>query len=60
MLEVRELSVAYGAVGRGLSNVDLDVGPDEAIALLGPNGAGKTSSLRGDLSACSGSGLSPL
>jgi branched-chain amino acid transport system ATP-binding protein len=45
MLEVRRLSVSYGAVS-AVRGIDLDVGTGEAVALLGPNGAGKTSTLR--------------
>jgi branched-chain amino acid transport system ATP-binding protein len=41
VLEIRELSVAYGAV-KALTAVDLDVGPGELVGLIGPNGAGKT------------------
>ncbi len=42
MLEVRDLSVAYGRV-RALREVSLTVGEREAVAVLGANGAGKSS-----------------
>ena len=45
MLEVRELSVRYGAV-EAVRGIDVSVGSGEVVALLGPNGAGKTSMLR--------------
>ncbi|MGH7746327.1 MAG: ABC transporter ATP-binding protein [Candidatus Dormibacteria bacterium] len=44
MLEVRNLSVAYGPV-RVLAGIDLQVGDGEIVALIGPNGAGKTTTL---------------
>ncbi|HEV7467387.1 MAG TPA: ABC transporter ATP-binding protein [Candidatus Dormibacteraeota bacterium] len=44
MLEVRNLSVAYGPV-RVLNGIDLQVGDGEIVALIGPNGAGKTTTL---------------
>lgn len=45
MLEVRELSVAYGT-HPVLEPLDLDVAPGEILAVIGPNGAGKTSLIR--------------
>jgi branched-chain amino acid transport system ATP-binding protein len=41
LLEVRGLSVAYGAI-LALDGADLTVGAGEAVALLGANGAGKS------------------
>jgi branched-chain amino acid transport system ATP-binding protein len=45
MLEVRDLSVSYGAV-RALRSVSFDAEPGEVTAVLGANGAGKTTLLR--------------
>ena len=45
MLEVEELTVAYGAV-RALSEVSLSVPRGSVTAVLGANGAGKTTLLR--------------
>ena len=45
LLEVRGLTAGYGKIGV-LRNIDLTIGPGEAVALLGPNGAGKTTLLR--------------
>ncbi|HEY2562962.1 MAG TPA: ABC transporter ATP-binding protein [Acidimicrobiales bacterium] len=44
MLEVAGLHVAYGST-IAVKELDLEVGPTEAVALLGPNGAGKSSTL---------------
>jgi branched-chain amino acid transport system ATP-binding protein len=44
MLEVTGLHVAYGST-IAVQELDLEVGPTEAVALLGPNGAGKSSTL---------------
>jgi ABC-2 type transport system ATP-binding protein len=44
ILEVRDLSVAYGAK-KAVDNVGLQVTRGEIFGLLGPNGAGKTSTL---------------
>lgn len=40
-LEVRDLSVAYGAI-QAVRGASFNVGRGEVVALLGPNGAGKT------------------
>jgi branched-chain amino acid transport system ATP-binding protein len=45
MLEVRDLSVSYGAV-RALRSVSFDAEPGAITAVLGANGAGKTTLLR--------------
>ncbi|MCZ6863132.1 MAG: ABC transporter ATP-binding protein [Alphaproteobacteria bacterium] len=45
MLEVRDLSVAYGS-HRALDAVSLDVAPGEIVVILGANGAGKTTLLK--------------
>ncbi|OGL16614.1 MAG: ABC transporter ATP-binding protein [Candidatus Rokubacteria bacterium RIFCSPLOWO2_12_FULL_71_22] len=45
MLEVRDLSVAYGDV-RVVHGVGLRVGEGEIVSLVGANGAGKTTTLR--------------
>ncbi len=44
ILEVRDLSVAYGAK-RAVDGVSLEITRGEIFGLLGPNGAGKTSTL---------------
>ena len=45
MLEVRDLSVSYGAV-QALRSVSFDAEPGAITAVLGANGAGKTTLLR--------------
>ena len=45
MLEIRELSVSYGAVN-ALRSVSFDAVPGAVTAVLGANGAGKTTLLR--------------
>ncbi len=45
MLEVRDLSVSYGAV-QALRSVSFDAEPGAVTAVLGANGAGKTTLLR--------------
>ena len=45
MLEVRDLSVRYGAI-EALSAVSLSVAPGQFVAVLGANGAGKSTLLR--------------
>lgn len=44
MLEVKSLSVSYGAVA-ALMNVSVHVAPGEFVSLIGSNGAGKTTLL---------------
>jgi branched-chain amino acid transport system ATP-binding protein len=45
MLEVRNLSVSYGAI-KALHGVSLRVNPGAIVTLIGGNGAGKTTTLR--------------
>ena len=45
MLEIRDLSVSYGAV-QALRAVSFDAQPGAITAVLGANGAGKTTLLR--------------
>jgi ABC-2 type transport system ATP-binding protein len=42
IIEVSNLSKAYGSGFRALSNINLEIRRGEIFALLGPNGAGKT------------------
>ncbi len=44
MLEVRDLSVAYGGIP-AVHGVSLQVGPGQIVTVIGPNGAGKTTLL---------------
>ena len=45
LLEARGLQRSFGRV-RVLRDIDLTLGPGEALAVIGPNGAGKTTLLR--------------
>lgn len=45
MLEVKDLSVSYGAI-EAVKNVSFEVNEGEVVSLIGANGAGKTSILR--------------
>ncbi|WP_028924059.1 ABC transporter ATP-binding protein [Pseudonocardia acaciae] len=45
LLEVRELTVAYGAI-RAVRGVTFSVGRGQIVSLIGSNGAGKTTTLR--------------
>ncbi|MHC1786539.1 MAG: ABC transporter ATP-binding protein [Christensenellales bacterium] len=45
MLEIRDLSVSYGAI-EALKQVNLSVGQGSIVALLGSNGAGKSTLLK--------------
>ncbi len=45
ILEVRDLSVAYGAI-KALKSVSLTLAEGEIVTLIGANGAGKTTTLR--------------
>ena len=41
LLSIKDLSVSFGGL-KALSNVSLDLHPNEVVGLIGPNGAGKT------------------
>jgi branched-chain amino acid transport system ATP-binding protein len=45
ILEVRDLTVAYGAI-QALNGISLTLGADEIVTLIGANGAGKSTTLR--------------
>jgi len=45
MLEIKELSVSYGAI-EAVQNISLMVPPRAIVALIGTNGAGKSTTLR--------------
>ena len=53
MLEVRDLSVAYGQ-HRAMENVSIRVAPGEIAVILGANGAGKSTLLRAVGGLCEG------
>ena len=44
LLSIKDLSVSFGGL-KALSNVSLDLHPNEVVGLIGPNGAGKTTLL---------------
>lgn len=50
MLEIKNLSVAYGAIA-AVRNVNIHVTKGSLVALLGANGAGKTSTLKAIMGA---------
>ena len=57
LLSIKDLSVSFGGL-KALSNVSLDLHPNEVVGLIGPNGAGKTTlfnALSGIVSVDSGS-----
>ncbi len=45
LLEVKELSVAYGGIA-AVKGIALEVGAGQVVSLIGANGAGKTTTLR--------------
>ncbi|HKD95477.1 MAG TPA: ATP-binding cassette domain-containing protein, partial [Gaiellaceae bacterium] len=45
MIVASRLSKDYGS-GRGLFDLDLEVGKGEVFGFLGPNGAGKSTTIR--------------
>jgi branched-chain amino acid transport system ATP-binding protein len=51
ILEVRDLSVSYGAV-QALKGVSLTLEKHEIVTLIGANGAGKTTTLRAIMGLC--------
>jgi len=55
ILEVRDLSVSYGAI-KALKGVSLTLGEGEIVTLIGANGAGKTTTLRAIMGLCPASG----
>ena len=55
ILEVRDLSVSYGAIG-ALKGVSLTLCEGEIVTLIGANGAGKTTTLRAIMGLVSAAG----
>jgi branched-chain amino acid transport system ATP-binding protein len=55
LLEVRDLSVAYGKV-EALTNANLAVGTGQIVTVIGPNGAGKTTLLAAVMGALPANG----
>jgi branched-chain amino acid transport system ATP-binding protein len=55
ILEVRDLSVSYGAI-RALKGISLRLRSDEIVTLIGANGAGKSTTLRAILGLVPASG----
>jgi branched-chain amino acid transport system ATP-binding protein len=55
LLEVRDLSVAYGKV-EALTNANLAVGTGQIVTVIGPNGAGKTTLLAAIMGALPANG----
>ena len=53
MLEVRDLSVAYGK-HQALEDAALHVSPGEIVVILGANGAGKSTLLKAVSGICEG------
>jgi len=55
LLEVRDLSVAYGKV-EAVTNANLDVAARQIVTVIGPNGAGKTTLLAAIMGALPANG----
>ena len=45
LLNIKNLAIQFGGI-KALSDIDLDVEPEEILTLIGPNGSGKTTFLR--------------